>query len=54
MKASPEDLRDLADDLDALKNDYRDVINAEPILKQPLEDAAKYARKRYEDVSEKR
>ena len=50
MKLDPEDLKQLAEDLDNLKADYIDIMTAEPLIRKPIEDAAKYAKKKYEDV----
>ena len=54
--ADPEELRALADDLKRIRQDHSNVIEAEPhgCIKQPLDDMLRYAKKRYQDVTEGR
>lgn len=46
----PEDLKAFSEELERFKQDHLAVINAEPILKEYLDGAERYARKHYEDV----
>lgn len=56
MRADPEELRALRDDLARIRQDHSNVIEAEPrgTLKDPLDSMIRYAKKRYEDVNEGR
>ena len=54
MKLTPDQLKDLKDDLDNLFRDHRDVINAEPRIQRPLIEAQAVAKRRYDEVSEHR
>ena len=54
--ADPEELRALTDDLKRIRQDHANVLDVEPkgTLKEPLDGMIRYAKKRYEDVSERR
>ena len=56
MKADPEELRALRDDLARIRHDHANVLEVEPkgTLKDPLDGMIRYAKKRYEDVNEGR
>jgi hypothetical protein len=51
-KLTPDDLRIFKEELERLRIDHADVINAEPqqSVGGPLDGVIRYARKRYEDV----
>lgn len=52
MKLTPDDLRDLAEELAQLVHLHHDVLDTEPRIARPLKEALNAAKIRYEAVTE--
>ncbi len=51
MKIHPDQLKEFADDIEGLEQDYQSLVDAEPEIKKYLDRAKDYARIRYEHVA---
>lgn len=56
MKAQPDELRALEDDLKRIRQDHANVIAVEPkgTIQEPMDGILRYVKKRYADLSEGR
>lgn len=54
MKHDPEDLKSIEQELDVIIGGYRDILNAEPRIMNPLREARDAARIKYENATEGR
>lgn len=52
MKINPRELKDFIEDAEALEDDYKDLVNAEPEIKKHLDKARGWAKMRYDRVTE--
>ncbi len=49
-KHDPEELNDVREEIDGIFRAHRDILNDEPRIRRPLEEARQAAKTKYEDV----
>ena len=54
MKISPEKLRDLGNDLDRVRENYKDVVEDDPQIQRQFDATRDYVKAKYARISEPR